>query len=157
MKQNISIVIADIIHYTHLLLIIYILFGFIFLPSNHLPFYIILIILVFIDWNDYDGMCILTKLEYYFRYGVWIKHIEETKKYEEPAEFFRPLIKRKLNIDLTAQQASRLNNLLFSLCLLFGFIRYWSSGSRIKKKNINVVQEFILYNNEERIETKRRI
>jgi hypothetical protein len=144
MKNNINeiqsnsknIIIADLIYYAHIALIIYILFGFIFLPTNHLPFYIILIILVFIDWNDYDGMCILTKLEYYFRYGVWIKQIEEINKYEEPAEFFRPLIKRILNIDLTAQQASRLNNLLFSLCLLFGFIRYWSStnGSRIKKR-----------------------
>jgi hypothetical protein len=131
-----SVFVADLIYYAHIALIIYILFGFIFLPTNHLPFYIILIILVFIDWNDYDGMCILTKLEYYFRYGVWIKQIEEINKYEEPAEFFRPLIKRILNIDLTAQQASRLNNLLFSLCLLFGFIRYEIKGigSRVRKK-----------------------
>lgn len=124
--------IADIIYYTHLLLIIYILFGFMFLPSNHLPFYIILIILVFIDWNDYDGMCILTKLEYYFRHGVWIKtreqlnKINNNKKTEEPAEFFRPLINKVFNVELTSYEASRLNNLLFSLCLLFGFIRYVS-------------------------------
>lgn len=130
MKQNASLVLADIIYYMHLLLIIYILFGFMFLPSNHLPFYIILIILVFIDWNDYDGMCILTKLEYYFRHGIWIETQEQlnkiNKKTEEPAEFFRPLINKVFNVELTSYEASRLNNLLFSLCLLFGFIRYVS-------------------------------
>lgn len=141
--------IADIIYYTHLLLIIYILFGFIFLPSNHLPFYIILIILVFIDWNDYDGMCILTKLEYYFRYGIWIETQEQIKNEkdqgypvidgrtsEEPAEFFRPLINKVFNVELTSEEATKLNYLLFSLCLLFGFIRYVAYCKNSRKRSI---------------------
>jgi hypothetical protein len=56
--------IADLIHNIHILLIIYIFIGHYITPINYIKYYLLLIIFIFLDWNDYDGQCILTKLEH---------------------------------------------------------------------------------------------
>jgi hypothetical protein len=118
--MSISLFFADIVHYFHVGLIIFILFSVFFLPSNHLPFTIILIILTMMDWNDFDGMCILTKIEHYFRTGKW----ESLSSVDGGPEFFRPLVNNTFSLKLTRIQAERLNNFLFLSSLLYGFIRY---------------------------------
>ncbi len=120
---------ANTIFYIHMAIMIYILFGAFIIPSKYLHYYIILIILVFLDWNDIDGMCTFTKLEYYFRYGIWITRKEEAQELEEPIEFFRPLLHTIFGIEdenhhLTPQMSSRINYFLFAFLLLIAFIRF---------------------------------
>ena len=105
--------IANIILYVHYLLILFVLVGHSLLPKKFLKYYIILIIMIFIDWNDFDGQCILTRLESYFRTGIW----KQKPALEENApEVFRPFINKLFNVNLNRLEASKLNNLLFIIC-----------------------------------------
>ena len=113
MNENI----ANFILYIHYVLISFILVGHILLPKEYLKYYILLIIIIFLDWNDLDGQCILTRLEYYYRTGIW-----QQKNYSP--EVFRPTINKIFNINLNKEEGNKLNNFIFLLCLLIGFLRY---------------------------------
>jgi hypothetical protein len=76
--------------------------------------------LILVDWNDGDGMCILTKLEHYFNTGVWTAR---PAKDEGAPEFFRPLMK-KFGLNLTRAEADRLNTQLVLGIMVVGFVRY---------------------------------
>lgn len=110
---------ATLIHIIHVSLI-FIILGGVFLPCHYLPFHIALIILIFLDWNDLDGMCILTRLEHYFKTGDW----KSKTAIEGGPEFFRPYVNIVFNLNLTREQASRLNNFLFMMALAISFARY---------------------------------
>jgi hypothetical protein len=115
-----SELLANIIYYFHLSIIIFIFLGNIILPIKYLKYLIILIIIIMLDWNDTDGMCILTKLEYYYRTGIWSSQpaIEE-----DAPEFFRPFIEKITGIKLSRIAASRLNNFIFLVILLIAILR----------------------------------
>ena len=117
----INIFVANIFRYIHLLLIFYVFTGFIITPIKYLKYYIFMLILIFLDWNDSDGQCILTGLEHRFRTG---KCNKKSARYENAPEFFRPLINKLFNLNLSRDESDRLNNFIFMLCLLFAFIRY---------------------------------
>jgi hypothetical protein len=112
--------IADIIKYIHILMTGYVFVGHYITPIKYLKYYLLLIIFIFLDWNDYDGQCILTRLEHYFRTGIWN---QKPPTEESAPEFFRPMIQKLLNLNLTRQEADRLNNFLFMICFLLGFYR----------------------------------
>jgi len=121
--------IANIIFYFHMGVMFFILTGAFLLPDAYLHYYILLIILVFLDWNDRDGLCSLTKLEYYFRYGIWITRKEETYDLDEPIEFFRPLLHTLFGINeeedkFPIERIHRLNYFIFASMLLIAFIRF---------------------------------
>jgi len=113
------ILIADLIKYFHILIIIYVITGFIITPIQYLHFYLLFIILIFLDWNDFDGQCILTKLEFYFRNNL----TNNKSVIEGGPQFFRPLFNSLFNTNLNIYQADRLNNFVFMICFLLGFIR----------------------------------
>jgi len=115
-----SRILGDIIYYIHLLLLLFVFIGNFILPIKYLPYFAIMIIIVMLDWNDFDNMCILTKLEHYARTGQWIS-IPSTE--ENAPEFFRPIIKKLTGINMTRKTASNLNNFLFLLVLLITLIR----------------------------------
>jgi len=81
--------IADIIKYIHIIIIGYVFVGHYITPIQYIKYYLLLIIFIFLDWNDYDGQCILTRLENYFRTGIWI---QKPPTEEGAPEFFRPMI-----------------------------------------------------------------
>ncbi len=110
-----SVLIADIIHYIHIFIVLFILSGNLFISNKYLPFFIIFIIFVILNWYGLFGSCILTKLEYYFRTGVWS---ELTAEQEGGPEFFRPLIKSIFGIELTRYTSNILNHSLFLLVIL---------------------------------------
>ncbi len=112
--------IGNLIKYIHIILILYILVGHQLTPIRYLKYYLILVIFIFLDWNDFDGQCILTKLESYFKFNTWnqIPAIQE-----EGPEFFRPLINKLFNLNLNREEATRLNNFIFMFCFLLGFYR----------------------------------
>ncbi len=111
---------ANFVYYLHLSIIIFIFLGNLILPFRYLPYLVLLIIIIMLDWNDFDGMCILTKLEYYFRTG----NLSQQPATEENApEFFRPLIKKIFGVNISRKAASRLNNFLFLVILLITLIR----------------------------------
>ena len=116
----INIFLANIIRYIHLLLIFYVLTGFIITPIKYLKYYIYIIIFIFLDWNDSDGQCTLTGLEHRFRTG---KYNNKNAKEENAPEFVRPLINKLFNLNLSRDKVNRLNNFIFMLCLLFAFTR----------------------------------
>jgi hypothetical protein len=119
-ETNIGNNIGDFIRYIHLILIGYVFVGHYITPIQYIKYYLLLIIFIFLDWNDYDGQCILTKLEHYFRTGEW----NQKPAIESMApEFFRPIIQKIFNLSLTRLEADRLNNFLFMGCFLLGFYR----------------------------------
>ena len=65
-------------------------------------------------------MCILTRLENYFRSGDWTAKAP----IEGGPEFFRPLINHITGLNLGRLEADRLNNTIFIVCWLIGFLRY---------------------------------
>lgn len=115
-----NIIIAELMRYIHIVLIIYILIGHIITPKAYLKYYLYLIIFVFLDWNDFDAQCILTKLEHYFRTG---EMVDKSATEENAPEFFRPLVNNLFNLNLDRASADRLNNYIFMLSFLFGFVR----------------------------------
>lgn len=116
-------ILADIIRGIHYLMFIFIFSGPFILSSKYLPYYLLFVLLVFFDWNDFDGMCILTRLEYYFRYGVW----KNESPIEGGPEFFRPII-NSLGFNLSRTEADRLNNFIFLVFFTIVLLRYiWSS------------------------------
>jgi hypothetical protein len=118
-----NILIANMIRYIHYILIIYILIGFYITPIKYLHYYLLLIIFILLDWNDLDGQCILTKWEYYFRKKSENNKINMLSEYSNEPEFFRPIINKLFNINLTSKEGDRLNYFVFISCFLFGFIR----------------------------------
>jgi hypothetical protein len=108
-QNNIYIIFADIFHYFHIGLIFFILLSSFILPTKYLYINIFLIIITMMDWNDFDGMCILTKIEHYFRTGKW----ESISPVEGGPEFFRPLVNNTFSLELSSTEADRLNNFLF--------------------------------------------
>jgi hypothetical protein len=112
-------VLADIIRTIHYLMFVYILFGPFILSRKYLAYYLFFVLFVFLDWNDFDGMCILTKLEYYFRYGTW----KNESPIEGGPEFFRPFV-NSLGFNLSRTEADRLNNFIFLIFWGIALIRY---------------------------------
>ncbi len=113
-------IMANTIRYIHFTLIIYILIGHQLTPIKYLKYYLLLVIFIFLDWNDFDGQCILTKLEYYFKTDSWN---QKPAIQEGAPEFFRPFINNIFNLNLTREEAERLNNFVFMGCFLLGFYR----------------------------------
>jgi hypothetical protein len=114
-----SEIMANIIYYIHFSLVIFVLIGFAILPAKWLVYYIILGLIIMLDWNDFDGMCILTKVEHYFRTGEWVLNPED-----ERPEFFRPILRKIIGIDISRNMANKISNFVFLMVILIGFIRY---------------------------------
>ncbi len=117
-----SILIADIIHYTHIILVLFILTGIFYVPNKYLPYFISFVILIVMGWNDLFGSCLLTKWEYYYRTGIWSNL---SAKDEGGPEFFRPFIKSITGIEMTRDQSEKLNNTLFLSIILISVIKYY--------------------------------
>lgn len=109
---------ANVVRYIHLSLF-FVVFSGPFLPKKYIPYYILFMFAIFIDWNDLDGMCILTKIEHYFRVGEW----QSRSPIDGGPEFFRPMA-NAIGITLTRSEADRLNNFIFLLFWCAAFIRY---------------------------------
>ncbi len=118
-----STLIADIIYYSHIALLLFILFGIFIVPNKYLPFFIIFIIFIILNWYGLFGSCILTKLEYYFRTGIWSNLNAEQ---EGGPEFFRPLIKSISGIELSKKNANILNHVTFISVIIISIIKYIS-------------------------------
>lgn len=117
----INIILANILYAFHFLLVIFILVGHSLLPIKYLKYYLILVLIIFLGWNDLNGQCFLTSLEYYLRTGEWNKKTTD----EGGPEFVRPLIKKIFNLDLSKPQVDRLNNFVFLICWLIAFARIY--------------------------------
>jgi hypothetical protein len=114
-----SPVMADLVRFVHYVMVLCVFLG-PFLPRKYLPYYMFFILLIFLDWNDLDGMCILTKLEHSFRSGEWVS----TSPVEGGPEFFRPILQR-MGFSLTRSEGDRLNNFVFLICWFIAFVRYF--------------------------------
>ena len=110
---------ANIVRSIHILIVVFVFIGPFILPHKLLPYFLLFILLIFLDWNDFDGMCILTKIEHYLIYGVW----DNKSPTEGGPEFFRPIL-QYLGFNLTRTEADRLNNFLFLISWGIAFIRY---------------------------------
>jgi hypothetical protein len=112
-------ILANITRIIHYLVILCVLIGHSIIHVKYLKYYLLFIIFIFLDWNDYDGQCILTKLEYYFLTG----NVSTKTPLENGPEFFRPIVNKIFNLNLTRYEGNRLNNFIFLICWLIGFLR----------------------------------
>ncbi len=117
-----SILLANIIHFIHILLLIFIIFGVFFIPTKYLLNFSIFIIIIIILWSNFIGACSLTQLEYYFRTGKWSNLSADD---EGGPEFFRPLINSITGLELSRHQASILNYILFISAIIISIIKYY--------------------------------
>ena len=109
-------IIADALNYLHIAFVLYIIVGWYFIPVKYIHFYLFIIIFIILDQNDFDGLCTLTKIEDYFR------NKNSVIKQHDP-EFFRPIVKKLFNINMTNVHSTKINNFLLMLVFLFGFLR----------------------------------
>jgi len=117
--NTMNTIVADIIHYMHIVLMIYIGIGWYVTPIKYIHFYLFFIIFLILDWNDFDGLCMLTNFEDYFRNKNSIK---QQQKQEKP-EFFRPILQKIFNINVTREQSRRITYCLLMIVFLLGFLR----------------------------------
>ncbi len=111
-------ILADLVRLLHYTLFVIVAIG-PFLPRRYMPYYLLFVLLIFLDWNDFDGVCILTRVEHYLRTGNW--NIDSP--IEGGPEFFRPILSR-MGFNITKIEADRLNNFIFLLFWGATFIRY---------------------------------
>lgn len=113
---------ADIIKYIHYGLVLFVLTAHSLLPIEYIKYYLLFVMLIFLDWNDFDGQCILTRLEHYFRTGEW----NQKSPVEGGPEFFRPILNKIFSSELTRIEADRFNNFIFIICWIIAFLRIYN-------------------------------
>ena len=113
--------IMNLIWIIHFVILIFILFGWGILPSYTLKYQMLIVPLIFLDWNDYDGQCFLTRLEHYFKTGQW-----KQKTFEEGGpEFFRPILEFITKRKFDRISASRINYFLFIISWLITYYKFY--------------------------------
>lgn len=119
--STINNILADILHYIHIIIIVLMCMPFFLSPGEWLKYVIIIVILIMIGWHDGIAECDLTALEQRLR-GTWSK-----KTSGQPAPFFQPLLNKVLapfNKHISSENAEHFNYLLFLIILLVSFGRY---------------------------------
>jgi len=114
-----NIIIADILHYVHIGLLIYIVIGWYVTPIQYIHLYLIFIIFIILDWNDSDGKCSITIYEDYFRNKNNVKE----KKEESSPEFFRPILNKILNKNFTRKDSTKITYIGLMIAMLLGLLR----------------------------------
>jgi hypothetical protein len=117
-----SILLANIIHYFHMIIFLFVVTGIFYIPNKYLPFLIIITSFIILGWNKIFGSCYLTTLEHYLRTGKWIK---KTAEEDDAPEFFRPFIKSITGINMTRETASKINTILFIVIIISAIIKYY--------------------------------
>ena len=117
----INIILANILYIFHCILVIFVLVAHSLLPIKYLKYYLILILIIFLGWNDLSGQCFLTRLEHYLRTGEW----SQTASDDGGPECVRPFVNKTFNLNLSRNQASRLTNFVFLVCWLIAFSRVY--------------------------------
>ena len=125
MTNNMNNIIADLLHYVHIGLLIYIAIGWYITPIQYIHLYLIFIIFVILDWNDSDGICSITIYEDYFRSKNSIKKQTEQKEQKEESspEFFRPLLNKLLNVNVTREDSKKITYIALMVVMLLGLLR----------------------------------
>jgi hypothetical protein len=113
-----NLLLADIVRIIHYSLFIIVAYG-PFLNRKYVPYYLIFIWLIFLDWNDFDGVCILTRIEHWLRTGEWASK----SPIEGGPEFFRPIV-QSFGFQITRYEADRLNNFIFLIFWGITMIKY---------------------------------
>ncbi len=114
---------ADIVRLIHYALLPVVASG-PFISRKYVPYYLIFVWLIFLDWNDFNGMCTLTQIEHWLRTGEWTSK----SPIEGGPEFFRPILLRS-GFSLDRYEAERLNNFIFLIFWGITFIKYvWFPG-----------------------------
>ena len=114
-----NIIIADALYYMHIGILIYIIIGWYVTPIQYIHLYLIFIIFIILDWNDFDGICSLTIYEHYFR----TKNNVKEKKEKSSPEFFRPLLSKISNISITLEQTKKITYIGLMIAMLLGLLR----------------------------------
>ena len=109
---------ANFIRNVHFLVIIYLGLGPFITPDKYLFIHIFLIIIVLLFLNDSSRRCLLTRMEEYYKTGDW-------EQIKEKPQFFRPLLKNMLGIELPIEKADRMKIFIMNIFLLISFTRYY--------------------------------
>jgi hypothetical protein len=112
---------ANLIRLVHYTLVVFVFIAHSLLPLVYVKYYLLLIILIFIGWNDLSGQCILTRLEHYFRTGEW----NQKAPTEGGPEFLRPVLNEMFDINISRVQAERLSSFLLIALWLVAFMRIY--------------------------------
>ena len=119
-----SIVLANILSLLHLLLILFVVIGIFIVPIKHLPLFIIFLTLILLNWTLFDGLCILTKMEHYFRYEEWYSRDKNKKEEDEPA-FVKTLLESILGIKISKNTVDNLNHIILLSVLIISSLKIW--------------------------------
>jgi hypothetical protein len=117
-----SILLANILSFLHLLLVLFVVTGIFIVPIKHLPLFIIFLTLILLNWTLFDGLCIITKLEHYFRYEQW--YVSNKNKEESP-EFVKPLLESILRIQISKNASDNFNRIVLLMILIISSLKIW--------------------------------
>jgi hypothetical protein len=118
-----SIFIANILSLIHLLLILFVVFGIFIVPTKHLPLFIVFLALILLNWLFFE-LCILTKLEHYFRYGEWYNRDKHKKEEDEPG-FIKSLLESILGIKISKNIIDNMNHIVLLSILIISSLKIW--------------------------------
>jgi len=119
----IKIFLANALYVLHILMSIPIILPFFYKSGDWLKYNCLLIIFIFLDWNDHTGQCSLTSLEAKLR-GKWKPGAAEENP-DAPA-FCQPTLNKLLkpfNMTVSRQSAGKINTIFFLIALLVSFVR----------------------------------
>ena len=108
-----------IVYIFHLIVLIFIVFGWLIFPEWSLKYQMLIVPLVFLDWN-LTGSCSLTILQDYFEKGKWDFRSAE----EGGAEFYRPILNKLTGREFDRIIASRINYMLFITAWMITYYKF---------------------------------
>ena len=140
MSKILKLKLVKFIHFLHIFYFVLVLFSIYYPSGNWLIYNIILLILTFINWNDKDKQCILTKLEYKLK-GKWKPG---KSSLDDSPEFFRPLINKifkYFNYKITSRKlAGIINYGAYIIIMVINIIRF----IKLENKIFNLKPESIM-------------
>jgi hypothetical protein len=121
-----SILLANILSFIHLLLVLFVVFGIFIVPTKHLPLFIIFLTLILFSWLYFE-LCILTKLEHYFKYGEWYNPDTYKKNPEEAPGFVKSMLESILGFKISKNITDKINHTIILLALIASSLKIWYS------------------------------
>lgn len=122
----IYLIISNVIHYLHILLIFLLVFGSSLLPKYILKYFLFIFPIIFMDWTD-DNECILSVLEGYFREKDKDNNFKWNDYFELPinerVRVFGPLMENLIGLKMEEENMNKFNTYLFLISWSIGYLR----------------------------------
>jgi hypothetical protein len=123
MNKKIKIMLANILHLIHKLLVYYVIFG-CFLPKKYSKYHYWIWPLIWLHWKTNNNYCIFSQWELTLREQEYLLKTVDKDHQDGDTAFMKILFKELFNIDMTVRKADVLTNTLFTISCLISLYRF---------------------------------